>query len=124
MMKEFVFKDESFEIEPPPTRPDRRRDAGGPEKRILAVTYLADGSFSARSKIRIMGVNTSVDYKGKWEILSGPAFRLKVTKTSNRLYVPNGKVYLMKGFQIKGDRMSYTHENKPGSEARQKPAKK
>jgi hypothetical protein len=83
-------------------------------------TYGADGSYSATSKIRMFGAKSEVNYEGKWEILSGPVLRLKVTKTNNRLYVPVGTVYLMKDLKIEGGVMTYTHDGKPNREVRQK----
>lgn len=83
-------------------------------------TYRPDGSYRATSKIRMLGVDSSVDYEAKWEILPGPVLRLTVTKTSNRLYVPMGKVYLMKNLKIEGNLMTYRHDGKPNREVRQK----
>lgn len=83
-------------------------------------TYDADGTYSATSKIRILGAKSEVDYEAKWEILSGPILRLTVTKTSNRLYVPMGEVYLMKDLKIEDGVMTYTLEGKPDREVRKK----
>lgn len=83
-------------------------------------TYGVDGSFSATSRVRIMGANSGVDYEGKWEILSGPILRLTVTKTNNRLYVKKGTVYLVKDLKIEDGVMTYVLEEKPNREVRQK----
>lgn len=81
--------------------------------------YGADGSYSATSQIRMLGKNSTVEYEGKWEILTGPVLRLKVTKTSNRLFVPKDAVYEMKDLEIEGDVMTYQHDGKANREVRQ-----
>ena len=81
--------------------------------------YGADGSYSARSHVRMLGKNASVDYEGTWEILPGPILRLKVSKSSNRLFVPKDAIYTMENLEIEGDVMTYSHDGKDNREVRQ-----
>lgn len=83
-------------------------------------TYAADGSYKATSEVSMLGAKSGVDYEGKWEILDGPILRLTVTKTNNRLYVPNNAVYEMIDLKIENGVMTYNHKGKAERETRLK----
>ncbi|MFT5470729.1 MAG: hypothetical protein ACI8UO_005860 [Verrucomicrobiales bacterium] len=82
--------------------------------------YKADGTFTAVSKINLIGIDTAVAYKGTWAFLKSGSLRLQVKESSNTLYVGDDDVFLLKGVKIVEGVMSYEHDGDPNREVQLK----
>jgi hypothetical protein len=85
------------------------------------ATFKPEGRYACSMTVSFLGVQTKISFEATWEVVDDDDVVIKVTKSSNKLLMPVGKVMKKEGVSFQNDVMTYQHDGKAEKETRAKP---
>ena len=82
--------------------------------------FQKDGSYLCQMTVSIFGVKTKLNFQGKWQVEEDRDVIITVTKTSNRVLLPKGKVMRKVSVRIEDGVMTYLYDGKEEREVKLK----